>query len=257
MATKNCIGTHASAWLKRVLGLIFALSVGHLYGDDPGTGGAGSGEKPPSAETKAQFSLDFTREADGPAAVRLEALGFQFKEGMDDPDEVSLQFRKGALWLEAKKPVFALAIRDKLDFPPGTLRLEWGVEEYPVGASYEKGVRNEALMVIVFFGTKRISSGNMFVPDSPYFIGFFLSPDDPLNKPFTGRTFAKGGRYLCVGNSAPGKATVTEIDLAKAFRECFGKTEVPNVSGMNFEMDTSYVKPGTSRAYVRNIDFLP
>jgi hypothetical protein len=209
------------------------------------------------AEKKPLFSVDFTKEQDGSAVGPLEKMGFQFKESMDDADKVSLRFEKGVLVVEAKKPAFGLAIRDGMDVKPGTLRIEWGVEGYPEGASYAKGIRNEALMVIVFFGTERISSGNLFVPNSPYFIGFFLSPDDPLHKPFTGRTFAKGGRYVCVGNPAPGSVVGSEIDLVKAFRDCFGIEKVPNISGMNFEVDTSYVKPGTSKAIVRTIEFLP
>jgi len=33
-------------------------------------------------------------------------------------------------------------------------------------------------MVYVFFGHEKYSSGSMFVPDSPYFIGFFLCPNE-------------------------------------------------------------------------------
>lgn len=44
------------------------------------------------------------------------------------------------------------------------------------------GVRNEALMVIVFFGYDKVSCGHLFIPDAPYFIGFFLGKEEKVGK---------------------------------------------------------------------------
>jgi hypothetical protein len=66
------------------------------------------------------------------------------------------------------------------------VKIEWGVIKYPKGASYEGKVNNEALLVLVFFGDEKISSGHLTIPDSPYFIGLFLGRHDKVNKAYKG-----------------------------------------------------------------------
>ncbi len=51
-------------------------------------------------------------------------------------------------------------------------------------------------MLYIFFGDKKLSSGSLLIPDSPYFIGLFLCESDPVNEPFTGRYYHTGGRYI-------------------------------------------------------------
>ena len=99
-----------------------------------------------------------------------------------------------------------------------SIRLNWGIIQYPGGASYEQGVLNEALMVIVFSGYDKISSGHFAIPNAPYFIGFFLGEDEKVGKGYVGRYFKKGGRYVCLGNPEPGEMVVSEYDLISAFK---------------------------------------
>ena len=55
-------------------------------------------------------------------------------------------------------------------------------------------MRNEALMVIIFMGDERLTSGSLFIPNSPYFIGLNLCHgDDRVNQPYVGSYFKKGG----------------------------------------------------------------
>ena len=106
----------------------------------------------------------------------------------------------GALHIVAKEPAFGIAVK-QVDVPAAkTLRLHWGVSDYPEGVSYQHGVDNEAIMVYVFFGHKRLPSGEIFVPDSPYFIGFYLCPPDSdvTEQPYKGHHYEKTGRYICV-----------------------------------------------------------
>ncbi len=84
------------------------------------------------------------------------------------------------------------------------IRIEWGILKYPEGATYEDRVNNEALMVVVFFGYDRISSGHFAIPSSPYFIGLFLGKEDEVNKGYKGKYFRKSGRFVCLGNPKPG-----------------------------------------------------
>ena len=77
--------------------------------------------------------------------------------------------------VEVKKRMLGVMLNEGVDLEEfSSIRLNWGIIQYPEGASYEQGVLNEALMVIVFFGYDKISSGHFAIPNAPYFIGFFI-----------------------------------------------------------------------------------
>ena len=202
------------------------------------------------------YSIDFAEQADGSVYDWLAAKGFELKKDAADKNKIVLSQTGEALNIQAIQPALGLILHEQ-DVPDAaTLRVHWGVSEYPAGASYEKGIDNEAVMIHVFFGHESLSSGSMFVPDSPYFIGFFLCKDDPLEKPYTGRYFKKGGRYICVDHDQPGKATVTEIDLHAEFQSSFDLEKAPPVSGVSIEVDTTHSKnDGKAAAFVERIEF--
>ena len=89
--------------------------------------------------------------------------------------------------LEAKRRAFDIMPNESVNVPAFTyIEIDWGVTRFPQGASYEQGVRNEPIMVIVFMGDERQPSGSLFIPDSPYFVGLFLCHgDDRLNRDVT------------------------------------------------------------------------
>ena len=131
------------------------------------------------------------------------------------------------------------------------------MHQYPEGASYENDARSEAIMIMVFFGYDKISSGSMLIPNSPYFLGLFLCAEDRVGHPYVGRYFQKGGRYICLDKPAPGEAVVSEINLVEAFKANFEPDEVPVISGLAIAVDTSNAKgDGRSSAFVRSIKFL-
>jgi hypothetical protein len=137
------------------------------------------------------------------------------------------------------------------------VRIEWGILDYPTDASYEKQINNEALMVFVFFGYDKISSGHFLIPNSPYFVGLFLGRDDEVNKPYTGRYFKKSGRFVCLGNPAPNETVVSEFDLVETFKTCFEKDDVPVISGIGLGTDTSGSgNNGRASAFIKRIEFL-
>ncbi|MEK9661015.1 MAG: hypothetical protein VW644_04665 [Alphaproteobacteria bacterium] len=125
--------------------------------------------------------------------------------------------------------------------------------------SYEKGVRNEAIMVHTFMGDERISSGSMFIPDSPYFIGLFLCDgDDKVDFPYIGSYFKKGGRYVCLDKPVTGTTVTMRFDLLDAYRKYFDKEgdDDPAISGIGIEVDTSKASgDGRSNAFIREIRF--
>ena len=189
---------------------------------------------------KVQLSLDFSDYRGGPVAEWLAAKGFEAKEDAQDEDKLRLGVDDGALVLAAKEPVFGLLVNEELDLEDySRLRIEWGVQQFPKGASYDDGVNNEAVMVMVFFGDETRDSGSLFVPDIPYFIGFFLCSDDRTGHPYVGRYHQENGRYICLDRPAPGETVISELEVARAFELLFGAPEAPPISGIAISSDTS------------------
>jgi hypothetical protein len=202
--------------------------------------------------------IDFSDYEGGSIEEWLESKGFELREAAKNRKELDLDVDENALFLEAKKPLLALIYRDFVDpVKYSRIKIEWGVVKYPRGASYEREVRDEALLVQVFFGDEKISSGLLALPDSPYFIGLFLGRHDKLNKVYKGGYYREGGRYVCLGNPKPGETIISEFDLFDAFKRYFQKDEVPNISGVALEVDTrSSDDDGRAVAFIHSIEFL-
>ena len=110
-------------------------------------------------------------------------------------------------------------------------------------------------MVYVYFGDKKLSSGSMFIPNGPYFLGLYLGETDKINNPFTGRHFKEGGRFICLANPKPGETITSEFDLDKGFKDSFGESNtVPFISGVALEVETSSTTP--SKSFIKKIEFL-
>ena len=188
----------------------------------------------------------------------MKEKGFVFERDARDRKKIDLDVGDDGLILEAKQPAFGIIINEGVDLEEFTsLRLEWGITQYPEGASYEKGIKNEALMVIVFFGYDKVSSGHFFIPNTPYFIGFFLGKEEVAGKGYTGRYFKKSGRYVCLGNPKPGETVISEYELVSAFKRKFESDEVPVISGIALSIDTQRSGDGgRSAAFIKSIEFL-
>src|SRR5262249_9230463 len=101
-------------------------------------------------------------------------------------------------------------------------------------------------------------SGGLFVPPSPYFVGFFLCNRGRRDVVLTGRSYVKQGRYICVDGPPPGKEITTVIALDKEFSRGFGSSKVPVISGFAIEADTTQVGQGDpSSAWVKSIKIAP
>jgi hypothetical protein len=207
---------------------------------------------------KVTYRLDFSDYAGGSVEEWLESKGFKFEEAAKDRNLLGLSVQSGALVLEAKEQIRGFLYNDSLNIEEfSKVRIEWGILKYPEGASYEQQIRNEALMVYISFGREKISSGNIILPNLPYFIGLFLCKDDKLNTPYIGKHYQEGGRFVCLGHPAPQQTIISEFDLVTAFRTYFDKAEVPPISGINLGVDTSEAGDGgRAAAYIRAIEFI-
>lgn len=189
----------------------------------------------------------------------LEGQLFQVKHHFRDPDRIALSQFDEALHLQVKEEAFGIMLHEE-DIPGARrVRLHWGVSQYPDGATYQHGVDDEAIMVYVFFGHETYDSGSWLIPDSPYFIGFYLCKDgtDKLEMPYAGHHFQKSGRYICVDHPPIGETVVTEIDLLAEFRKSFGLEVVPPVSGISIEVDTTHAdNDGRAAAFISRLEFL-
>lgn len=214
--------------------------------------------EPQHGQPNVVYRLDFSEYSGGPVEAWLEAQGFKFEEAAKHPNQLALSIQNGALILEAKDQIRGFLYKEGLNIKKfSKVRLEWGIIKYPAGASYERGIRNEALMVYMSFGHEKMPSGNILLPNVPHFIGLFLCKDDKLYTPYIGRYYQEGGRYVCLGHAEPRQTVVSEFDLVTAFRSFFDKSEVPPITGINFGVDTSDAGDGgRTAAFIRKLEII-
>jgi hypothetical protein len=204
------------------------------------------------------YSLDFAGYPGGPVLKWLGTKGFTPKQDASNGRKVVYSVSGEELRLETKTQAFGLLLNESDVRGYSKMHIEWGVEAFPPGASYEKGVRSESVMIYVFFGKDRISSGSLLIPDSPYFIGLFLCESGKTGEAFQGRYFQAGGRYICVDRPTPGSLVQSDYPIAEAFTRVFGKAQAPDISGFGISIDTASAKGnGAAKSFLRKVEFLP
>jgi len=218
---------------------------------------------PPDLFAQAKFaaeasSIEFSGYSGGAVDKWLETRKFRFEKDARDRRLLELSISDGVLTLEEKGRLTGFILNDSLNIGNvKSIRIEWGIKKYPEEVSYENRVNNEALMIYIFFGSERISSGHILIPSSPYFIGLFLCQHERINLPYKGRYFHEGGRFVCLGKPKPGQMISSEFDLAHAYKSYFGKEKVPPISGIALGVDTSIAAGGgTGGAFVKRIQFI-
>ena len=76
-----------------------------------------------------------------------------------------MEVNNGSLTIKAKRPALGFLANETVDVPEFTyIEIDWGINRFPEGASYEQGLRNEAIMVIIFMGDEKLPSGSVFIP---------------------------------------------------------------------------------------------
>ena len=211
-------------------------------------------------ETKLVHVMRFADYESGSVEVWLGEKGFELKHDAQRRDRIDLDVGEYDLILEAKRHAIGLLINESVNVAEFTyVEIDWGVNDFPAGASYELGVRNEALMVIFFMGDERLSSGSFFIPDSPYFVALFLCHgNDKIDHPYVGSYFKKSGRYVCGGRPSEGQLVTTRFNLLEAYRIYFDKErdDDPAISGIALAVDTKKASDnGRASAFIREIRF--
>ena len=164
-------------------------------------------------ESKLVHLVRFTDYESGSVEDWLQDKGFQFKEDAKRRDRIYLEVGEKGLILEAKRHAFGVMPNESVNVLEFTyVEIDWGVNKFPEGASYEQGVRNEAIMVFIFMGNEHQPSGSFFITDSPYFVALFLCHGDHrINHPHKSAYFKKGGRYVCVERPAVGQLVTDSV----------------------------------------------
>jgi len=187
----------------------------------------------------------------------LANKGFKPQRDADNQSRITLTPTGEFLKLETKRQAAGLLLSEVNVPEYAKIRIKWGVDVFPPGASYAKGVRSEAIMVYVFFGNEKLPSGHFLVPNSPYFIGLFLSDSDPIGEGFKGRLFHAGGRYVCADHAQRGQLVITEYPIAEDFKRLFGQTHAPAISALGIAIDTENAKGnGLAKSFISEIELL-
>src|SRR5215472_2149563 len=102
--------------------------------------------------------VDFSGFSGGSVLNWLRSKGFQPKQDASNARRVVYSVSPSALVLGTKTRAFGLLLNDIDVRDYSRVHIEWGVDAFPPGASYERAIRAEAIMVYIFFGKQRHSS---------------------------------------------------------------------------------------------------
>ena len=190
----------------------------------------------------------------------LLGKGFQFKHDALNRKKIDFEVSTDGLLIEAKRHAFGILPNETVNIAEfSAVEIDWGVNKFPEGASYEQKLRNESLLVLIFMGDERLPSGSIFIPDSPYFIGLFLChDDDKIRHPYIGAYFKKSGRYVCLDKPETGNLVTTRFNLLESYRIYFDKErdDDPAISGIALALDTKKASgKGKSSAFIKEIRF--
>jgi hypothetical protein len=205
----------------------------------------------------AEVAYEFHAQPEGGRAW-LANQRFEFKLDATNAARVRLGLDDRGLTIETLGPAEPIIARSNINVSqPARLTIAWGVNRYPIGANWDTGTNNEAIMVMIFFGTEKLPGG-LFVPPSPYFIGFFLCERGRRGTAITGRSYTRQGRYVCIDGPTPGNEIITVVALDEHFRGAFHGSAAPPVTGFAIEADTTQVGPnGRSSAWIKSIKIAP
>ena len=205
------------------------------------------------AASRVIYRVDFSTQPDGDAVAWLKRQGFEFHLRAH---ELAPRFEQGRLVLETATETAGVFVQ-KLNVPGvRRLRVRWGVDRYPRGADWAKGVYRVPIAVMVSFGEDKIDSGSMLIPNAPYFLSVFLGEHEQEGRAYTARYYQQGGRYFCHPCGVTrGQTVITDFDLEKHFTEQFQQTVLPSVSSVSVQMNTTDTTGG-ARAFLMHIELL-
>lgn len=205
------------------------------------------------SQENSAWSFDFSQ-LQIPIRKDLKQNGFTLKKAMKWDKSIHLSIANSRLNLHTNEPNFGMIIKDDLVIEDADwIKIDWGIDLYPRGSNWEKGVNREAIMIYLFFG-EPVEADKFYLPDSPYFLAFFLGEKENTMQTFVGNSYTRTGRYICLANPTPGERTSSTFNFRKAFMDAFNTTTVPPITGIGIEVDTKDLPDGQSRAFIYSIN---
>jgi hypothetical protein len=211
---------------------------------------------PPHAKAATEeviLRIDFTHQPDGDATPWLKKEGFELKL---DAEMLNPRFEDHRLVLDTREEEAGFIIRKLTLIGAKRIRITWGVDRYPQGADWSKGVFRVPIAVMISFGEEKIGSGAFFIPNAPYFISLFLGEKEQEGRAYTAKYYHEGGRYFCTPCNSPiGATVITDFNFDNAFKQQFGVSSTPPVTSFGFQMNTEDTQGG-ARAFLKTVEFL-
>jgi hypothetical protein len=214
------------------------------------------------AETKSSnhviHTIDFSKQESGSALPWLKNNGFSL---LLDAHRLNLRFENHALVLSTDGQVAGMIGKqftpDEYLHQVKRVRIEWGVDQYPIGADWENDINRVPIAVVLTFGTKKWKSGIFpgFKP-SPYFLSPFIGYKEQEGEQYLGKYYRKGGRYYCVASgNRTGQTIITDFEVDERFKRAFSELTTPPITSVAFQMNTEDTQGG-AKAFLRKIEFL-
>lgn len=203
-------------------------------------------------------TIDFTGKADGSAISWLQEQGFDFELKAYD---LNPRFENDALVISAKDELaglFGLKF-SRQNYLHNVKRVEivWGVNKYPEGADWNKGINSVPIAVMFSFGTKKLSSGlPLGIKAAPHFLSPFIGKQEEQDKMYVGKLWREGGRYFCVASGdLSGETITTRFEIDERFKKTFRQNHTPPITALAFQKNTQNTQ-GESEAFIKKITFL-
>ena len=199
--------------------------------------------------------IDFKGVADTQDATQIlkeKGIGFEMEK-----EKFSFSIKNEILYIETYEQgvvVFGKILK-KQEFleNPRKVVIEWGVERFPEGASWDEGINRLPIGLIMVFGDKKLPSGIGFLaPKVPPFLCPFIGEKESLEKVYKGKLYKKGGRYYCVSNEKD-RLIRTTFDIEKRYKEAFG-TLPPPISAFAFQINTKNTHGG-AKSFLKSVTF--
>jgi len=192
------------------------------------------------AEGKILYHIDFKNIQDTQNAVQiLKEKGFEFEL---EKEKFHFSIKDEKLYIDTRKQATVLfgklLPKSKWLQNPSYTIIKWGVESFPKGSNWEKGINRLPLGFIMIFGDKKLPSGIGFLaPKVPTFLCPFIGEKEKIGKRYLGKLYKKGGRYYCVANKKNASYITTKFDIKKNYQEEF-KINPPPLSAYAFQINT-------------------
>jgi hypothetical protein len=125
--------------------------------------------------------IDFTHQPDGDAIPWLKQQGFEFKL---DAERLNPYFEDHRLVLDTFGEEAGLIVRKLRIIGAKRIRITWGVDRYPQGANWAKGIFRVPIAVMISFGEEKMAVATFVLPVRPR-LGRLLPLSLILTRPST------------------------------------------------------------------------